>query len=270
MGRLFITGDSFSVGDSSKDTKLWTHLAAEQLGLKLVNNSMHGASQDWSWMCIDNWLSEMTTADQLIIVLTHPAREWYFEDKPHITNFNIIDLEDQVGSERMQAMTLYAKHIQRLPRDIARVEQRLAWLSLELITRDLNPVLIIKAFEQNIGRSDRYQNLKWANGTLNRIQINEFKIPNVDNINNIWKGVDTRYNHMILDNHKILAKKIVEYFTQGHAIDLNIDFIEGVLDTNSMDDKIWTDQQLDPVYVEKWRDEESRTQFERFINKFKF
>ena len=75
---------------------------------------------------------------------------------------------------------------------------------------------------------------------------------------------------MILDNHKILAKKIVEYFTQGHAIDLNIDFIEGVLDTNSMDDKIWTDQQLDPVYVEKWRDEESRTQFERFINKFKF
>jgi hypothetical protein len=143
-------------------------------------------------------------------------------------------------------------------------------LSLELIIRDLNPALIIKAFEQNIGRSDRYQNLKWANGTLNRVQINEFNIPNVDNINNIWRGVDTRYNHMILDNHEILAKKIVEYFTQGHVIDLNIDFIEGVLDKNSMDDKIWTDQQLDPDSIEKWRAEESRTQFERFINKFKF
>jgi hypothetical protein len=75
---------------------------------------------------------------------------------------------------------------------------------------------------------------------------------------------------MILDNHKILAKKIVEYFTQGQVVDLNIDFIEGVLDKNSMDDKIWTDQQLDPDYIEKWQSEESRTQFERFINKFKF
>jgi hypothetical protein len=37
-----------------------------------------------------------------------------------------------------------------------------------------------------------------------------------------------------------------------------------------MDDKIWTDQQLDPDSIEKWRAEESRTQFERFINKFKF
>ena len=75
---------------------------------------------------------------------------------------------------------------------------------------------------------------------------------------------------MILDNHKILAKKIVDYFTQGQVIDLNIDFIEGVLDKNSMDDKTWTDQQLDPDCIEKWRAEKSRTQFERFINKFKF
>jgi hypothetical protein len=270
MGRLFITGDSFSVADVSNDIKLWSHRTAEKLGLTLINNSMHGASQDWAWMCIDNWLPNMTKDDQLVVILTHPAREWYFEDKPHITNFNIIDLEDQVGNERVQAMVSYAKHIQRLPRDIARVEQRLAWLSLELSIRDLNPTLIIKAFDQDIGRSQRYQNLKWANGTLNRVQINEFKIPDVDNINNIWRGIDTRYNHMILDNHEILADKIVDYFTQGNAIDLNNGFIESILDENSMDDKIWTNQQLDPVYVEKWRSDESRTHFEKFINKFKF
>jgi hypothetical protein len=89
---LFITGDSFSyLSSSDVQERIWSVALSKKLNFNLVNQSDYGVSQDWSWSVINDWQSKITKDDQLVIVLTDPARFWFFKDLPKLSNSFIIN-----------------------------------------------------------------------------------------------------------------------------------------------------------------------------------
>lgn len=255
MTRLFIVGDSFSVPPRPEDKTLttWTHLVhqglADRLGVevKYINCSLMGSSQEWAWKFLQIWLAEDCTPDDYVIVcLTHPSRVWYFEDNPALTNANIVDLDDYVSSEQARAVELYLKHIQRPEIDIQNVNNRMAYVAYQVKRRGLRRPLFIKCFKQDLAQSVDWPEINIANGILmDDVQYWEFVDPDMDIDAKFWNGLDCRYNHMCLSNHRILADKILDSFANDTTPDLKQGFQKGLLTWECLTDRDFCRRELD-------------------------
>jgi phosphate starvation-inducible protein PhoH len=69
--------------------------------------------------------------------------------------------------------------------------------------------------------------------------------PDLDRDAKYWYGLDCRYNHMCLTNHRIMADKILEAFRTDTAPDLTEGFVRGLLKQNSLDDIDFVQRELD-------------------------
>ena len=99
-----MVGDSFAaapkVGD---DYRPWYIQATEKLGMNCENHSMIGVSQDWCFWKLSMHFKELTADDQILVVLTHPGRFWFFDDKPQMTNPNIVNIDKELSiNERIE------------------------------------------------------------------------------------------------------------------------------------------------------------------------
>ena len=106
MNKLFIVGDSFAseppVGD---DYKPWFRQAGDLLNLEVENYSMIGVSQDWCFWKLSHHLKELTADDQVLVVMTHPGRFWFFDNKPQMTNPNIVNIDRELSKEELEAVS---------------------------------------------------------------------------------------------------------------------------------------------------------------------
>ena len=104
MSKLFMVGDSFAaapkVGD---DYRPWYIQATEKLGMNCENHSMIGVSQDWCFWKLSMHFKELTADDQILVVLTHPGRFWFFDDKPQMTNPNIVNIDKELSKDQLDA-----------------------------------------------------------------------------------------------------------------------------------------------------------------------
>lgn len=244
--RLIVVGDSFSVEPMEKEdaAMTWPREAADRLGLELWNLSQHGVAQDWCFQQLRagfHALDAITAQDRIIVVLTHPNRFWFLEKYPNLSNSHIIGMEQHVSKEQNRAIQGFMQYIQRPELDTLHMVFRLGWLAGYVAKLNLPPPLMIRAFGMNIQEAETHAGMSWAQGTLFDIQANEFQDPETTT-HDYFRGVDCRYNHLSLRNHKIMADKVVDYFENSEALDLSTGFHKGFIEPKS---------KLDPEFCSK-------------------
>jgi hypothetical protein len=257
---LFVIGDSFSVSPASTDPVMtWTRRAAQELShlhnepVSLINNSMMGVSQDWMWLTLQDWMADglITDQDYLVVTLTHASRFWYLDRDPAMSNSNIIDLDRHCSPEECRAIELFIKHIQRPRLDGIHLNNRMGWLSYQVLKKKLKQPLIVKGFEQLLLDFEQSSELLISQGSLfEDIQYWEFEDPAAEENNLFWNGIDCRYNHMCLDNHEILGKRVAESLFHQTPLDLTSGFHQGLLTADVLDDPDFCKQQLDAHALE--------------------
>ena len=237
--KLYVVGDSFSISYPD-DADTWIKIAAQELGdLEIVNNSLIGSSQDWAWMNLHGWIESgmLTANDYIIVALTHPGRFWYFDDRPEFSNSNILDLDHWVSSERAKAIELFIKHIQRPRLDSLTLINRLGWLAYQVLKRGLNKPLIVKCFNQELFQFETNSELNVTSGNLySDIQYWELEEPENDKESRFFNGLDCRYNHMCLSNHKILGSRVAQSLLTGNPLDVKEGYHKAILTPQCLDD----------------------------------
>jgi hypothetical protein len=251
---LYVIGDSFSVPPKPQDSTLtWPQQVArglkEQLGHDVVlqNLSIMGCAQDYCWDALQQLLEyRIKDHDHIIIALTHPSRFWYIDKMPEMTNANIIDLDSFVSRDEAKAIEYYIRYIQRLRLDLIHLNNRMGYLAYQVLKKKLNRPIIIKCFDQDVDQAAEWQEINWAKGVLmDDVQQWEFEDIDADLDAKFWYGLDGRYNHMCLSNHKILADKLVHSLLTDTTPDLTEGFVKGLIKNNALSDDNFVAKELD-------------------------
>ncbi len=266
MQRLIILGDSFAIPTGDTDpAETWTRTLGshiEQLTGKPVevkNGAMMGSAQDWAWKQLQNYMPESRPDDYIVICLTHPSRFWFLESLPQMTNVSIIDIERWITKDQERAIEGFLRHIQRPELDTQLMVQRMGWLAYQVVKRGLRRPLMIKCFRQELGETKDYPELNWANGNLfDDIQYWEFENPEEDHNGSYWYGLDGRYNHMVLSNHKILAPRMAKALVADSTLDLTEGFVRGILKEDTLEDRDFIERELCARIVEEMREIKER------------
>lgn len=266
--RLWIFGDSWSALWPDRDPiRVWTrqlsHGLANELGevIQLRNNSLVGSAQDWALNEFLKVVHLITPNDIVIFVLTSPARFWYFENEPTISNWNIMDLDDHLSPEQVKAIELFITHIQRPQTDGLAMKSRLGLIAYEIARRGLNRALIIPGFDMDLVGCEQYEHLLFAQGNLSFIQWGEYRDKKkLDEMldqgqSGYFQGGDCRYNHMCLRNHDVLVKKILDTLIRGKELDLTSGFHTDLIGPDWLSDSELVDNELNPEAVEFFKKE---------------
>lgn len=219
MPTLWVTGDSFSnVNLEDINENAWSVNLSKQLKYSLANESLPGCNQDWCWRVIKKYQHEITQEDQIVIALTDYSRFWFYKEHPNITNSFIVDFEERINDpSKTKAAEYYIKYIQRDDLDAQFQEHRLGWLNNLVRIKGWKKPIILQAFESGI-ETDQFPDLIFSKGCLSDIS----KAEEVGNIEQ--RGIDVRYNHMCISNHKILVQKIMDTITSNSILDLTHGF----------------------------------------------
>ena len=261
MKKIYLVGDSFSspnrVGD---DYHPWYIQTGELLNMTVLNKSMIGVSQDWCFWKLAQDLDDIKPEDQILIVMTHPGRYWYFDDKPQMTNPNIVNIDQELTPEQMKAVQGYMMQIQRPPLDIQQLSHRLGWLQAQCHMRGLKPAQLLCGFplylktqypmDEHINWT-MYTHIRISRGDLLTHAEQKECVKGLSEYD-LWKGVDCRYNHLIKSNHKILAQAVATAITNEEPIDLeNQKWVTGILDHSTIEDKDFIEKELDAAEIKK-------------------
>lgn len=255
---LYVIGDSFSVPPKAEDTTLtWPQQVAsglkEQLGHTVIleNISLMGSAQDYCWDVLQQLLEyRIKEDDHIIIALTHPSRFWYLDRMPEMTNANIIDLDSFVTKDEANAIEYYIRYIQRPRLDLIHINNRMGYLAYQTLKKKLNRPVIIKCFSQDVDQAETWPEINWAKGILmDDVQQWEFEDQDAAYTAEFWYGLDGRYNHMCLSNHKILADKLVHSLLTDTEPDLTEGFVKGLIKHNAINDDDFVLKELDVATV---------------------
>lgn len=265
---LYVIGDSFAVPNPLEDsTKIWTEQVADglskQLGTEVLleNHSRMGVSQDFCWEFLQALLEyKITPNDYLIVALTHPSRFWFLDHKPELSNSAIVDLDDHCSREEAKAIEYYLRYIQRPRLDLIFMNNRMGYLAYQIQKKKLRRPILMKCFDQDLDQATGWTEMNWAKGVLmDDIQRWEFEEVDIDKDAGFWQGLDCRYNHMCLSNHKILADKLTHSLITDTAPDLTEGFVKGLIKKNALRDDEFIDKELERRVVE--HNLEMRTQY---------
>jgi hypothetical protein len=252
MANLYVIGDSFSAVEHvllhTKTTLPypdydfgvnihWPKQLADKLNINLINLSQAGVSQDFQWAQIYKHQEHITSDDYVIIVLTESSRFWYLYNRPNLGRPDLILQDPSPAVQHLGKMAeQFDRYLNRDALSVLNLENRLGALSYMAHTRGWRKPLVVYAMNQMLDSHTRFNNLEFANGTLTDISIREAGI-NVseDHYNDkILKGIDPRYNHLTMSNHKILVNKLYDYFINKISVDLTTEFLDTVLTEKSL------------------------------------
>ena len=255
---LYVIGDSFSVPPKPEDTTVtWPQQVArglkEQLGHDVVleNLSLMGCAQDYCWDILQQLLEHrITENDYIVIALTHPSRFWFLDRLPEMTNSNIIDLDSFVTKDEAKAIEYYIRYIQRVRLDLIHINNRMGYLAYQVLKKKLNRPIVMQCFGQDVDQASEWQEINWAKGILmDDVQQWEFEDIKADLDAKFWYGLDARYNHMCLSNHKILADKLIHSLLTDTELDLTEGFVKGLIKDNALKDDDFIFKELDVATV---------------------
>ena len=236
---LYAFGDSFTL--NFDEDWSWIRALGEKLNVKaLHNSSANGVSNDWILLQLRKQLDNITKDDTVIIVLTAPNRSWLLEKYPEYSNYSVANLDELITEEEASSIKNYVLNIQRDNIDLFRFEHQLAWLKQIQKTIGFN-LLVIPGFPLTID----YTGLIEVIGDLGSSVASAEFCSNKDNDEWYYQGIDTRYNHMIRDNHAILVDKCVKSLLTNHPLNLSVGFKREVLRVTDR----YTHKQLGPMLV---------------------
>jgi hypothetical protein len=247
--KLWLVGDSFGyIQPDDLNENVWSIQLARKLKCDLQPLCGLGTCQDWVMNEINFFKREITPDDQIVIILTDPARFWFYQDNPWLTNSSVIDFDAIIGnSERAKAAEYYLRYIQRPELDIIMLNHRLGWLNNLVSVKKWKKVIVLVGFGMYIPDMEDYPNLEFSHGKLVDISVGE-ETPTFEKY-----GIDVRYNHMCLSNHSILAEKIYNAIETNVPVDLNSGFIKNLLTSNAcIDDPEFAKKELCPAFIKHY------------------
>jgi hypothetical protein len=130
------------------------------------------------------------------------------------------------------------------------MNNRMGYLAYQTLKKNLRRPVVIKCFGQDIDQAENWSELNWATGILmDDVQRWEFEDVDADLDAKFWHGLDGRYNHLCLSNHKILADKLASSLITDTACDLTEGFVKGLIKNNAMQDDEFVLNELDASTV---------------------
>lgn len=227
MSTLWIYGDSFAV-DWKVDWGWQRQVAAMMNVNRVVNQACSGSSNEWSAMQFRNDKHE--PGDAVIYFTTEHSRQWFFKDRPHLSNLSSITDTNEAKSlkskepDKYNAVMDYWVHLQRDDIDQMRMQHMIDSIRVKQIERGLH-LLLIPSFACDIEWTDLIPvKGNMTNSVCDREFVNQHEMI-------LWynQSIDTRANHMTLDNHTVFAEKLVDSLANKTELDLETGFVQDIL-----------------------------------------
>ena len=224
---LWIYGDSFAV-DWKVDWGWQRQVAALMDVSRVVNQACAGSSNEWSAMQFRD--DRQLPGDIVIFFTTENSRQWFFKDRPHLSNLaSITDTPDAKALEKSEpekyrAIMDYWLHLQRSDIDQLRMEHMIDSIRVKQIENELH-LLLIPSFNTSMMWTD----LIPVKGNMTFSVCDREFTSEQEML--LWynQSIDTRANHMTLENHSVFARKIVRSLDEQVPLDLEQDFATGFL-----------------------------------------
>lgn len=227
---LWVFGDSFAettitIGRNSQGpTGQWCYQIAHNLNAEIYGYGLGGSSLDYTYYRFNQIRNKIRENDTIIVALTEINRRWFWKDSPQNGCVQALDLPNDLA-------TAYKYYMLYLNNPIVYETHLITFL------HDLNNTSLIKniktvilpCFEITINNQD-YPHLHIAKGNLLTVSLNEFKKNTTREMVDPYFINDRRINHIIKDNHTILANKILNYIRYNKSINLTNAFLTEKID----------------------------------------
>lgn len=218
MSVLHVYGDSFAspretwrpVPQDGHAFPCWYEHLRDLLGCKTVYaHGLPGTSCLWTFTRLLDTATEHRPEDYVVVVLTDPARHWFFWDRPDLSNFlELADIKQHISKDEIKALTMYYKYLRN--EEIEAAEFRMA---IRAIMGSTCANLRVLSGFANIGG-------QIGNLTLQSIAEYQGGIHEM-NRRHLKSDGDPRLHHFHETNHLRLAELIHGWFTvPGSQIDL--------------------------------------------------
>ena len=227
MADLYVYGDSFAV--DWREPWVWIRQFAERMRVDNCHvQACSGTNNEWIVKTFRD--DSHQPGDIVLVFITEPSRQWFFEDKPYLSNLaSILDTQDakqiqKTERDKYDAIISYYEHIHRDDLSELRLQMMTDFLRVKSIEREIH-LQVIPCFIMNIDWTD-------LNPTLGNMTMSicDREFANPDDLHTWYsQSIDTRANHMTFENHRIFADKLVQRFTQGGVLDLDTGFKTGFL-----------------------------------------
>lgn len=218
---LWVFGDSYSISHSIKDSNIWHYetnwidIIGRKLGVDNIQyNAEFGVSNEWILKSFILENKKFKSNDIVIIQLTSGQRRWFFEDVPALSNIKNT-ITTNLTKDQSKAIDYYLRHLQNDNLDnIIYSGFVYAFLYFQAARPDIK-MIFLPGFNE-------FPNVK---GNLtDDVCIKEFETKTLrDKFYNKHKW-DPRLNHMTIDNHFILADKVIDNIQNNTPIDLTTGF----------------------------------------------
>ena len=235
MNTVWVFGDSYVV-DHGLDWQ-WYKQYARIKNKRAQAMADYGVANSWISMQMYEYINNkhIQPGDTVIVVTTHCIRHWFLWDHPNVSNYqNMTHLDPNhfgINKDQLKAIEYYYKHIQSGYQDAWLYDANTAWLNHYARKFEQQGVetILIQGFSN---ASDiQLQGTKTVKDSLFETVCSlEFKN---QKCMDEWydRGLpDQRVNHMIKDNHKVLA----EALAASDEIDLStVEWRKNILSVNT-------------------------------------
>ena len=265
-GKLYIVGDSFTEPPRKEDNyQPWFSRLGTEMNLEVVNCSGMGTSQDFALQQLSGVMHHMTKDDKILWLLTHAARFWFFDNRPRLTNANIMNIDEEMTKDEEVAVRQFMLQIQRPPLDLLWQDTRLGWLSAHAKRIGMQAPQIVQGFPRVIPQDREMFDIFFSHEQLDNLRIskgdllNHVEAPEMIGFKSgegyesaVWQGYDCRYNHLVKSNHDILLERMITAYDKDLPVDLlTPGWTTAVIDEETIKDPVFIEKELDSWSVQE-------------------
>ena len=244
---VFVYGDSYAVNLQAEWQ--WYKQFAKAKKEECYVSADYGVANEWICMQMyqDFADQKFQSGDTIFVVMTACIRHWFLWDHPNISNYenmrNVPIEHFGISKDQVNAVEQYYKHIQSGYVDAWKFDATTTWLNhyANRIKQDFDANLIIL---QGFGNAtDVYPEgaLQIKGNLFDTVCRGEFKSPEAMDAYYAEPIPDQRINHMLKDNHAVLAQALLA----NRPFDLaDLDWKKSIL---SLGTKSMLKDQLSPV-----------------------
>tara|TARA_B100001057_G_scaffold490743_1_gene579631 strand:- start:2505 stop:3299 length:795 start_codon:yes stop_codon:yes gene_type:complete len=232
MTTLFIYGDSFGADWNANwqwHRQLVAMLNTNGKGItRVVNQSVSGCSNDYSFDLFSR--DRQKPGDVVLFLLTEPSRQTFWMEKPHVGNLRSITDTDtavelkKLDEQKYRAALDYWTYLDDFHINYLRLQQLIYSLRVLQIERELM-FQMIPCFDMDLDWTDQVEVI----GSLTQTVCDGEFVSEKDMLEWYSTSIDTRANHMVANNHTVLANKVFDALMFKKTIDLTQDFEKAFL-----------------------------------------
>ena len=216
MSKLWVYGDSYAVDHANCDWQWYKNLS-NILKVDYKSQADYGVANEWICMKFieDYKRNHIESGDTVIVVMTACVRHWFLWEHPNISNYeNMINWPPGkfgITKEQINAVEQYYKHIQKGYVDAWKYDATTAWwnwYTQELSNKGIG-LIILPGF--NNTTDELHNGTVPVRGSMFHA-VCEAEFTSLEAMDKYYaRGLpDQRVNHMLKDNHHVLAEGIYD------------------------------------------------------------